>query len=381
MAQIGWADNSLHLTSESRGKGMGDYPGSFGFDGSRRTFFYNEHEKKYAETTTWVRGDVIGCMLDADSGEARYSINGTDMGVALSGFVVGEGFYPALSLKSGQAVVVNLGDAPFRYKPQSYDGVIAAKAPVPWTTVSGSIDFLTLFRTRIRASSTFPCILARTKLLPNTGKWYYEVTIEQGGVLQIGFADTEFSSPAEYRGRGIGDDVHSWSFDGSRESIFHADSRVEYGQKWKSGDVVGALFDSDALEIHYFLNGTSLGKAFQLSRGSIRALYPAISLQRDQVILYNFGSSDVEFKAKDAGKPIYSHPDFNTNTHDDPSLQNLQTTPDIKETPQIPEDIDENGVIRVQAMWRSAQSKKKLKVKMLGFSFFFFFHFFFIIYI
>lgn len=41
--------------------------------------------------------------------------NGKDMGVAFSGFSVGDGLYPAASLQYGQKIAFNFGKEPFKY--------------------------------------------------------------------------------------------------------------------------------------------------------------------------------------------------------------------------------------------------------------------------
>ena len=41
-----------------------------------------------------------------------------------------------------------------------------------------------------------------------------------------------------------------------------------YGKKWKSGDVLGVLVDMDILEMVFYLNGESLGTAFEGFHGT-----------------------------------------------------------------------------------------------------------------
>ena len=49
-----------------------------------------------------------------------------------------------------------------------------------------------------------------------TGRWYYEFTIvENSQAIQIGWADLDFVG-SNRDGMGVGDDKHSWGFDGCR---------------------------------------------------------------------------------------------------------------------------------------------------------------------
>lgn len=60
-----------------------------------------------------------------------------------------------------------------------------------------------------------------------------------------------------------------------------------YGKKWKDGDVLGLLVDMDLLEMIFYLNGESLGPAFEGFHCS--GLFPAMSLNMRQSVRVNFG--------------------------------------------------------------------------------------------
>lgn len=80
--------------------------------------------------------------------------------------------------------------------------------------------------------------------------------------------------------------MHSWAFDGLRAKKWNV-SCEPYGRRWHHGDVVGALLDTDLLEMRFFLNGEDLGPAF--SNFGSTDLYPAISLNVRQSVRVNFG--------------------------------------------------------------------------------------------
>ncbi len=90
--QIGWADASFagHCQAD-RGDGCGDGPSSWAFDGWRR---YRWHSTATEWGCRWSEGDVIGCLVDMDSMNISFTLNGKGeeigMGIAFSE----EGFRP-----------------------------------------------------------------------------------------------------------------------------------------------------------------------------------------------------------------------------------------------------------------------------------------------
>jgi nucleoredoxin len=96
----------------------------------------------------------------------------------------------------------------------------------------------------------------------DSGRIYYEIEyLSGGGILQGGFGDASFE--IKHRGAGVGDDDHSWGFDGNRVCKWGNSGDAKYGKKWKHGDVIGCLADLDEKKIEFFLNGESMGTAFE----------------------------------------------------------------------------------------------------------------------
>jgi len=96
-----------------------------------------------------------------------------------------------------------------------------------------------------------------------SGAWYYEIGVQTGGVMQVGWAQRGFK-PDATTGDGVGDDQHSWAYDGARAQKWHGGTSEAYGSAWESGDVLGCSLDltkGDG-EISFALNGTPLGPAF-----------------------------------------------------------------------------------------------------------------------
>ena len=94
-----------------------------------------------AATPTLRKGDVIGCLFDADVGVMYFTVNGNSMGEAFTEQMHGNladggdlipgrygpnwdsGFYPTITLGVSQSVKLNLGQEKFRYMPTGYVGL------------------------------------------------------------------------------------------------------------------------------------------------------------------------------------------------------------------------------------------------------------------
>jgi len=146
-------------------------------------------------------------------------------------------------------------------------------------------------------SQSFLTVRADVSL--HSGHWYYEVRLRSGGLQQIGWADPRFR-PSAGDGSGVGDDEHSWAFDGHRRRFWHSDFR-RYGTEWLEGDVLGVLVDLEPVggcstgpdsismaRMSYTLNGTDLGEAAADVRVT-GGLSPAASLSSGESCRFNFG--------------------------------------------------------------------------------------------
>jgi hypothetical protein len=142
-------------------------------------------------------------------------------------------------------------------------------------------------------------------------------------IAQIGFVTMRFYSP-QLDMYGVGDDRHSWGYDGCRRFLFYggivrrrgAASQVHRlrfapDTRWKIGDVVGIAIDieDDETRLEYFLNGKSLGLApceirTQYHQGGF---FPALSRSRSgdkAQYVFRFGSES------SGGKLKYEYPRY-----------------------------------------------------------------------
>ena len=140
-----------------------------------------------------------------------------------------------------------------------------------------------------------------------SGCWFFEAELtSDGGVVQVGWATTRFLGD-NANGDGVGDDAHSWGYDGHRGMRWHGGGEMgdrdrSFGgeRRTKEGDVLGCMFDFDQECISYWLNGQPLGVAFRLNGDAASSLrhagvYPAVSLEADQSVRFNLGQRPFRF--------------------------------------------------------------------------------------
>ncbi|OQR95198.1 hypothetical protein THRCLA_07992, partial [Thraustotheca clavata] len=135
---------------------------------------------------------------------------------------------------------------------------------------------------RVKGLQHFPTVkLNGVSITAGTGMWFYEVVLLTDGLMQIGWIDTAFEANA-IQGQGVGDHTNSWAYDGFRKKKWNVGA-LDYGDRWRVGDAIGVLLDTDRFEMQYFLNGRPLGIAFEGLHLN-HAMFPAISLNVDQAI-------------------------------------------------------------------------------------------------
>ncbi|KAI8371916.1 hypothetical protein BD560DRAFT_395831 [Blakeslea trispora] len=123
-------------------------------------------------------------------------------------------------------------------------------------------------------------------------KYAYEIVLESSGLMQVGWVTEQFEFDPE-GGQGVGDDIHSYGYDGDRSKKWHGrytSVKTSYGLKWSEGDIVTCAIDLDAGEIRYYKNGVDMGVAFT-NVPSSQAWYPALSLSTGQQCRFQFGGS------------------------------------------------------------------------------------------
>lgn len=137
------------------------------------------------------------------------------------------------------------------------------------------------------------------------GKWYYEIILQTAQLAQIGWASNEFTADST-SGNGVGDDCWSYGYDGSRGLKFHEDQfqkesgkhdgeaglQYAYNKRWRKHDVIGCLLDADDGIISYSINGENIGQAFTVPKGVVDGLFPALSLNCDEVLQVRLSNFD-----------------------------------------------------------------------------------------
>jgi hypothetical protein len=91
----------------------------------------------------------------------------------------------------------------------------------------------------------------------------------------------------------VGDDNNSYGFDGCRKYFWKngPSGKLDLGQSWKSGDIVGVELDMSNYQVRFELNGVFVGSLDIEKKlyDYYNALCPTISLTGLQHVRFNFG--------------------------------------------------------------------------------------------
>ncbi|XP_026727830.1 RING finger and SPRY domain-containing protein 1-like [Trichoplusia ni] len=115
--QIGWATRGSHFMNHE-GYGIGDDLYSLSYDGCRKLIWHEAKPSPLHNVTQWQSGDVVGCLIDMDMGEAVFYLNGEHVRTCTELFeTTRQGFFAAASFMAFQQCRFNFGSEPFQYPP------------------------------------------------------------------------------------------------------------------------------------------------------------------------------------------------------------------------------------------------------------------------
>ena len=132
-------------------------------------------------------------------------------------------------------------------------------------------------------------------------KAYYELELlSEAGALQFGWADAAFEGRMRSSNMSVGDDAHSWAFDGDRQLLWHRGANTPFGAKARRGDVVGLAVDMRAKTMHFSVNGSYAAPnggaaafaGFECDAGGV---FPAFSAVKGAKVRWNFGSAQFKY--------------------------------------------------------------------------------------
>ena len=321
-AAIGWHDADFSPSSV-KAVGMGATAHSWAYDALEGRPYHGGEPSGERSGLPWAPGDIIGCALDmegADDGgdadergsravRARISFyfNGERIdGVAFDGVrPAGNLLVPAVSFESSAIVSINFGEEPFRYAPPTkrhrsvrhwvrrlQEEKHARAAGPRYGTLqctTGSTE-LVIDGMTLTVVDGFPSATLAGCLL-TTGKWYYEFEVTRAGVAQVGFADLEFVG-SNRDGLGVGDDKHSWGYDGARapNNGLWMNGGKRFGKPWNTGTVIGVAADIDNRTMRFSHDGSwdaPMGTAVQ-NFDFVAGLIPGFTLNPSSLTA-NFG--------------------------------------------------------------------------------------------
>lgn len=76
--QIGWANRRCEC-NEDADQGVGDNTNSWAYDGYRARKYHGEYTSWGLK---WNKGDIVGALLDTNTKEISFSLNGENLGIA-----------------------------------------------------------------------------------------------------------------------------------------------------------------------------------------------------------------------------------------------------------------------------------------------------------
>ena len=230
-----------------------------------------------------------------------------------------------------------------------------------WCVISGDVvvhDFKDDAKIRFHSMSEFATVALPT--VPLHEEMYYEVTIQTAGLAQIGWATHEFH-PNSQNGDGVGDDAHSYGYDGFRCAKFH-DAMASYGTSWRSNDVISCHLDTNQ-NITYYHNGKSLGLAFSFDNTC--SIFPAISLNEGEILDVNIGPN-FQFKnniSKDSihlsDSLVTIQTEHNPVSDDDQTKKGQSHTKEERETKNHATALHKKSTLSNNEHTESEEPKKK----------------------
>lgn len=173
---------------------------------------------------------------------------------------------------------------------------------------------------QIQSKADFSTMAMVLDSIPENAILYFEIKVLTGGLTQVGWAamsEHDFHPNSE-TGDGVGDDVGSFGYDGSRGLKFHQGKEEPYGKDslWKAGDVVGCIYDSASGRLSFSLNGSDLGTAFTATTSC--PLVPALSSNQDEILEFRIHANEMQHQPTGAvpvGSLLQS-PTLNSNGKD-----------------------------------------------------------------
>ncbi|ESO11268.1 hypothetical protein HELRODRAFT_91560 [Helobdella robusta] len=107
------------ILNHDDGYGIGDDETSIAYDGCRQLIWYKAKSTKHTQPC-WKPGDILGLLLNVDSKEVIFSLNGDCLPPNKLLFTLDTpgGYYAAASFMSYQQCIFNFGASPFVYPPK-----------------------------------------------------------------------------------------------------------------------------------------------------------------------------------------------------------------------------------------------------------------------
>ena len=198
------------------------------------------------------------------------------------------------------------------YRPTVNDtyAIVAAPVQEAYTSVDATTwnpsdkgAACTLSGNNLIATFTTSAAAVRSTTSKSSGKWYWEITVTNGGsgTVFIGIANSSAGLTTD-----IGFDANGWSY-ASNGNAYNNAVGAAYGATYTTGDVIGVALDLSAGTLIFYKNGVSQGTAFTGLSGT---LFAAASNDgaNAMTVTANFGASTLG-QTVPAGYSVFSGSD------------------------------------------------------------------------
>ena len=193
--------------------------------------------------------------------------------------------YPSIITMDGE-VEINSYDGKYYIKPITHFPSVRSDIGIAKKQGKYYYKFQVTWPLTAKGNDLFGPLFPSGGIVPGGYDWN---ELHRHTLAQIGWCD-DACEVSESGSTGIGDDKHSWAFDGGRGRKWHNGCQeYAYFNRWKLNDIIGCAIDVhkdvDTFDIGYYINGEYLGIAFENCKYDGN-LYPAFSFQLD----YAYGS-------------------------------------------------------------------------------------------
>ena len=211
-------------------------------------FYVHENEEYELDDgdACWSVGDVVGCLLDLDGREIRFSVNGAYDGFAFDSISVDSSYIPVLSMAAG-VVDVNYGERDLKFLPEGYNSIFEALKDQQFAAVAAfEARHRSMEKDVVDLSAQLLDFQMQTNSLEEELATKLQNPDSSGALYVLGLLD-KLDEAARGDGEAAGAALDHPGASGSSPSVWRRASVEDYGRSMRLA--LEDLAESDRLEI------------------------------------------------------------------------------------------------------------------------------------